>query len=145
MPAMAERQVSSTQGQAGGSNGGAAGSFAVVTLALVSGLSAWVGVVGAGMPIPIAMTLSLLGAATLGFIGGFVAAIHRGEWPRFETSWGGRGGGSGDCSDDCSDDCSASSSATFSVCDSAVSASFGASSKRSGVSLFIEGVQSRPD
>ena len=76
---MAERQVSSTQGQAGGSNGGAAGSFAVVTLALVSGLSAWVGVVGAGMPIPIAMTLSLLGAATLGFIGGFVAAIHRGE------------------------------------------------------------------
>ena len=92
---MAERQASGTQGQAGGSGGGAAGSFAVVTLAIGSGLAAWVGISGAGMPIPIAMTLSLLGAATLGFIGGFVAAIHRGEWPRFETSWGGLGGGLG--------------------------------------------------
>lgn len=92
---MEKGSANQTQGSAGAATGGAAGSIAVFVLALTTGASTWLAVVHGRMNLPVAMALSLLGAATLGFIGGFVASIHRGEWPRFETSWGGLGGGLG--------------------------------------------------
>ena len=42
-----------------------------------------------------ATSLFVLGALTVGFSGGFAGFVQRGEWPRFETSWGGLGGGLG--------------------------------------------------
>lgn len=65
----------------------------LLTLALLVGLLA--AVAARQIQLVGATSLLVLGALTVGFAGGFGAFVRRGEWPRFETSWGGLGGGLG--------------------------------------------------
>lgn len=64
-----------------------------LTLALLAGLLK--AVAARQIPLVGATSLFVLGALTVGFAGGFAGFVRRGEWPRFETSWGGLGGGLG--------------------------------------------------
>ena len=65
----------------------------LLTLALLVGLLT--AVAARQIQLVGATSLFVLGALTVGFAGGFASFVRRGEWPRFETSWGGLGGGLG--------------------------------------------------
>ena len=65
----------------------------LLTLALLVGLLA--AAAARQVQLVDATSLFVLGGLTVGFAGGFAGFVRRGEWPRFETSWGGLGGGLG--------------------------------------------------